>query len=382
VQTTQEGTLRALAGALARRPRAPIGIFPTPLQPMRRLSHHFGRPVYFKRDDLAGLAMGGSKIRILQFTAGEALAQGADTFVAGGYVQSNHPAQVAAAGAALGIPTHVILDVTKGYEPQGNLLLLDLAGAQVRFTRVSSYDGVLAQCQRLAVRLERTGRRPRVMTQTRESRILSVVAYADGFVELDRQLQALDIREADIVVGSGGPTYAGLLLGAIAGGSRCRVHGVPPRGRGAGAKAQVREFITEASALLGVEVMAGSDAVSFLGDGPGVYGEVGRETVAAIRFVAAQEGVYLDPVYGGHAMAAQLRRGRRHAADRPLIFVQTGGAPTVFAYECELASRRILDYASLAPRVDRAARSTRRAHRAGSKSRRPGRHHSRREARQ
>jgi 1-aminocyclopropane-1-carboxylate deaminase/D-cysteine desulfhydrase-like pyridoxal-dependent ACC family enzyme len=169
VHITPQSTLTTLAGALARMPRAPVGIFPTPLQPMRRLSQRFDRPVYFKRDDLAGLAMGGSKIRILQFTAGEALAQGADTFVAGGYVQSNHPAQVAAAGAALGVPTHVILDVTKGYEPQGNLLLLDLAGTQVRFTRVGSYDGVLAQCQRLAVRLEHTGRRPRVLTQTRQS---------------------------------------------------------------------------------------------------------------------------------------------------------------------------------------------------------------------
>jgi hypothetical protein len=125
--------------------------------------------------------------------------------------------------------------------------------------------------------------------------------------------------------------------------------------------------------------MARSDDVSFLGEGPGVYGEVSRDTIAAIRFIAAQEGVYLDPIYGGHAMAALLRRDRRKAADRPLIFVQTGGAPTVFAYERELASRRILEYASLAPRVNRTAKSTRRAHRAGLKSRRPGGHHTRRE---
>jgi L-cysteate sulfo-lyase len=379
VQTTQRGALTALVEALARTPRAPVGVFPTPLQPMRRLSQHFGRPVYFKRDDLAGLAMGGSKIRILQFTAGAALAQGVDTFVAGGYVQSNHPAQVAAAGAALGIPTHVILDVTKGYEPQGNLLLLDLAGTQLQFTRVGSHDGVLARCRRLAVRLEHAGRRPRVMTQTRESRILSVVAYANGFVELDRQLRTLGIREADIVVGSGGPTYAGLLLGAIVGGRRCRAHGVPPRGRGVGAKEQVRELMVEACALLGVEVLARSDDVSFLGDEPGVYGEVSRETVAAIRFVAAQEGVYLDPVYGGHAMAVLLRRDLRNAADRPLIFFQTGGTPTVFAYERELANRRILDYASRAPRVNRAAKSARRARRVGLTSRRPGSHRIRRE---
>jgi D-cysteine desulfhydrase len=198
------------------------------------------------------------------------------------------------------------------------------------------------------------------MTQTRESRILSAVAYADGFVELDRQLGTLGIQEADIVVGSGGPTYAGLLLGAIAAGRRCRAHGVPPRGRGAGAGDQVRAFIVEACALLGVEATARNEDVSLLGDGPGVYGEVGRETLAAIRLIAAHEGVYLDPVYGGHAMAALLRADRRTEAERPLVFVQTGGAPTVFAYERELASRHILDSASRARRVNRAARPTRR----------------------
>lgn len=380
MQTAQHTTLIELTGALGRRPQAPIGVFPTPLAAAPRLSQHFGRPVYLKRDDLAGLAMGGSKIRILRFTAGEALAQGTDTFVAGGYAQSNHPAQVAAAGAALGVPTHVILDVTKGYEPQGNVLLIDLAGARLQFTAVGSYEGVLAQCRRLAGRLERAGRRPRVMTQTRESRILSAVAYAAGFVELEQQLRDRGISGADIVVGSGSATYAGLLLGAVAGGRPYRVYGVPPRGRGPGAREQIREFIVETCAFLGVDVAVRDEDVALLGEGSGNYGEVDRETASAIRFVAAQEGVYLDPVYGGHAMAALLRGGVREGADRPLVFVQTGGAPTIFAYERELASRRVLGHATVAPRVDRAAGRTRRVSRAGSRSRPARGYHTRREA--
>ena len=346
--------LDALAAALARRPQASLGVFPTPLQHMPRLSAHLGRPVYFKRDDLAGLAMGGSKVRILRVTVGDAVAQGADTFVAGGYAQSNHPAQVAAAGAALGVPTYVVLEVTKGFEAQGNVLLIDLAGAHLQFTSAGSYDGVLAECLRLAQRLERRGRRPRVMTQTRESRILSAVAYAGAFVELDQQLHGLGIEEADIVVGSGSATYAGLLLGAVAAGHRYRVHGVPPHGRAAGAQ-QIREFIAEACVVLGVDVEVQDGDVSLLGPGTGVYGEVDRGTLSAIRFVAAKEGVHLDPVYGGHAMAALLRGALRQGSDRPLAFVQTGGAPTVFAYARELASRRVLDRAA-------AMRRTRRRH--------------------
>jgi 1-aminocyclopropane-1-carboxylate deaminase/D-cysteine desulfhydrase-like pyridoxal-dependent ACC family enzyme len=374
------GTFDQLKAGLARCPQAPVGIMPTPLQAMRRLSQHFGRPVYFKRDDLAGLAMGGSKIRILRFTAGDAVARGADTFVAGGYAQSNHPAQVAAAGAALGIPTHVVLDVTKGYEPQGNVLLLDLTGARVRFTSVGSYDGVLAECRRLADRLGRAGRRPQIMTQTHESRVLSAVAYAEAFVELYGQLERAGVHGADVVVGSGGPTYAGLLLGAVAAGCRCRVCGVPPRGRGDGAAEQVKGFAAEAAAALGVDAVPRDSDISVLPDGPGVYGEVDRETVAAIRFVAAREGVHLDPVYGGHAMAVLLRYARPSSKRRPLVFVQTGGAPAIFAYERELATRGIVHHASIVPRIDRTARASRRSRHAESNStRRPGRRRSLRE---
>lgn len=366
-------TFDQLKRGLARLPRAAVGIFPTPLVPAHRLAVRFGRPVYFKRDDLAGLAMGGSKIRVLRFTAGDALARGADTFVAGGFAQSNHPAQVAAAGAALGIPTHVVLDVSNGYEPQGNVLLLDLAGARVGFASAGGYDGVAAACRRLAATLVRAGRRPQIMTQTRESRVLSAVAYADGFVELLGQLDVAGVRDAEIVVGSGGPTYAGLLLGALAAG-RCTVCGAPARGRGGGARGQVAEFVAEAAARLGVDVRARDEDVAFLDRGQGTYGEIDWETVAALRFVASQEGVYLDPVYGGHAMAALLRR-ERHDAGRPLVFVQTGGAPTVFAYERELAGRRILAHASEWPRLDHRVRSGGRTHSRVSRARRPDRDH-------
>jgi 1-aminocyclopropane-1-carboxylate deaminase/D-cysteine desulfhydrase-like pyridoxal-dependent ACC family enzyme len=87
--------------------------------------------VYFKREDLAGLAIGGSKLRILRHTAGDALDRGAALFVAGGYVQSNHPTQVGAVGCVLGIPTELVLDTTKGWEMGGNTLTETIAGRRV-----------------------------------------------------------------------------------------------------------------------------------------------------------------------------------------------------------------------------------------------------------
>ena len=332
--------LDLLAARLARRPHAPVGIFPTPIQRMARLSQRLERPVFFKREDLAGIAIAGSKIRILQHTAGDALDRGANTFVAGGYVQSNHPAQVAAVGCALGVPTELVLDTSKGYEMQGNLLLESLMGIKVHFVREGSYEAIREACLRLVGRLSRRGKRARLLTLTPEIHALSALAYAEGFLELAGQLEAAGIRDADIFVGSGGPTYAGLLLGARAFGGRLRVHGAAPHGLGAGARDRVLAVVRAALALLDLELPVGSDHVSLLGRGEGVYGFAYPASIRAIRKVAAAEGVFLDPVYTGNAMAEVLRWTETHRGDTPVVFLHTGGVTALFAYDRELFGNR------------------------------------------
>ena len=329
-----------LAARLARRPHAPVGIFPTPMQRMARLSQRLGRPVFFKREDLAGIAIAGSKIRILQHTAGDALDRGADLFVAGGYVQSNHPAQVAAVGCALGVPTELVLDTSKGYEMQGNLLLESLMGIKVHVVREGSYEAIREACQRLVGRLGRRGKRARLLTLTPEIHALSALAYAEGFLELAAQLEAAGIRDADIFVGSGGPTYAGLLLGARAYGGRLRVHGAAPHGLGAGARERVLAAVRAALALLDLELPVGPDDVSLVGRGEGVYGFTYPAAIRAIRKVAAAEGVFLDPVYTGNAMAEMLRWTETHRGDTPLVFLHTGGVTALFAYDREVIGPR------------------------------------------
>ncbi|HKV88931.1 MAG TPA: pyridoxal-phosphate dependent enzyme [Candidatus Dormibacteraeota bacterium] len=329
-----------LAARLARRPHAPVGIFPTPLQHMPRLSRQLGRPVYFKREDLAGLAVAGSKIRILQHTAGDALERGAEMFVAGGYVQSNHPTQVAAVGCALGVRTELMLDTTKGWEMQGNLLLSTLMRCKVHYVREGSYEAVRDACLRLVDRLNRRGRRARLLTLTPEIHALAALAYAEGLLELAGQLDAVGVRRADVFVGSGGPTYAGLLLGACADGGRIRVHGAPPHGLGAGAEERVVRVAGAAMQLLDLDVPVRPDDVSLLGRGSGVYGYTYPATVKTIWKVAQAEGVFLDPVYTGTGMAEMLRWAEAHRGETPVVFLHTGGVATLFAYTRELVGGR------------------------------------------
>ena len=325
-----------LAARLARRPRAPVALFPTPLQHMARLSRQLGRPVYFKREDLAGLALAGSKIRILQHTAGDALERGARMFVAGGYVQSNHPTQVAAVGCALGVPTELVLDTTKGWEMEGNMLLSTLMGCTVHYVREASYEAIRDACLRLVNRLNRRRRRARLLTLTPEIHALSALAYAEGLLELAGQLEAVGITGADLFVGSGGPTYAGLLLGARAVGGRIRVHGAAPHGLGRGARERVLRIARAVMQLLKLEVPIRADDVSLLGRGSGVYGYTYPATIKAIWKVAQTEGVFLDPVYTGTGMAELLRWAHAHRGDSPLVFLHTGGVTALFAYEREL----------------------------------------------
>jgi 1-aminocyclopropane-1-carboxylate deaminase/D-cysteine desulfhydrase-like pyridoxal-dependent ACC family enzyme len=329
----------ALANRLKRRPHAPVGIFPTPLQKMPRLSELLGRPVYFKRDDLAGLAVGGSKIRVLQHTAGDALDRGANLFVAGGYVQSNHPMQVAAVGCALGIPTEMVLDTTKGYEVQGNLLLTTLMAVKVHYIRLGSYEAIRDACAHLASRLERRGRRPRLLTLTPEIHVLNALAYAEGFLELAQQLEETGIGRADIFIGSGGPTYAGLVLGAAASGGGLRVHGAPPRGIGAQAE-RVLDIARQAAGAVGLDIPLRLEDVSLLGHGEGVYGFTYPATMQAMRMVAQAEGVFLDPVYTGNVMAEVRAWLKAHPGDRPVVFFHTGGVPALFAFDRELRDAR------------------------------------------
>jgi D-cysteine desulfhydrase len=306
-------------------PRVPLGHFPTPLDPLPRLSAELGVEVLLKRDDLTGLALGGNKIRKLEMLLAEAVSAGADAVVTCGSIQSNHCRCTAAAARKLGLECGLVLFEGRHNEENGNLLLDHLFGALVEVHPVSETP----RAEELMAKLGSRWRRPRVVPYGGSSAV-GAAAYVWGFQELYEQLGG---RSGTLFcVTSSGATHAGLALGqAILGGPR--VIGVPIGESVEVSERRLRPLLDDTAALIeeSAEVVP-----SFLDgyQGPG-YGIPTSAGDGAIRRLARTEGILLDPVYTGKAMAALLAEHVEH--EPPLVFLHSGGVPALFAYAAELS---------------------------------------------
>jgi D-cysteine desulfhydrase family pyridoxal phosphate-dependent enzyme len=310
---------------------------PTPLEPLDRLADAIGTSarLLVKRDDLTGLALGGNKARKLEHLCSEALARGCDTLVTGGGPQSNHARMTAAAANRLGLRCHLAL---AGHEPSqrdGNLLLDELLGATLHFTGAREYYEIESSIETLAGSLATEGRTPFAIPVGGAS-VTGVVAYAAAVDELRSQVE--DPGWIFVADGSGG-THAGLLAG-LGASSATRVVGVDV-GTRPDLDTIVPRLAAEACRATDREPPSGSVVVDHdhVGDG---YGALSSECAEAIRLVARTEGILLDPVYSGKAMAALLDwlREGRIGGDDTVVFWATGGAPALFAgrYESDLTA--------------------------------------------
>lgn len=322
-------------------PRRALGQWPTALQPLQRISARTGGPqIWIKRDDCTGLATGGNKTRKLEFLLGDALAQGCDTLISQGALQSNHARQVAAAGAAAGTPVHLVLtDAVPGrsadYARLGNIQLCRLLGAQVQ---VLAGDADADQhCAALAQQLQAQGAKPYVIPMG-GSNGLGALGYAVAFTELHAQMQALGAPLDAVVLATGsGGTQAGLVLGAALQGWQGRIHGVSVSPDYVLATQRIDKALAEAAQLLGLpaDALRGQPLhVDEAFKGPH-YGVPNAATHQALELAARQEGVLLDPVYSGKGFAGLLAAcapgGVLHGA-RNVVFVHTGGAAALGAY--------------------------------------------------
>jgi L-cysteate sulfo-lyase len=318
--------------------RLGLAHLPTPFEPMKRLSAHLGGPrLWVKRDDCTGVGLGGNKLRKLDYVLKQALAEGCDTLVSGGVVQSNSQRQVAAAAAKLGLACHLavyhgrLAPPSAEYEKTGNALLNRLFGATLHDV---PWDGDRNGAIRtLAERLRSEGRRPYLVPYG-VSNPLGAVGYASTVVEIAEQSAAAGIMPTAIVhcTGSGG-TQAGLVVGARRALPRTRVVGIDIDAEPERVRADVVTYAKGAADLLGqpfdaadVEVVAGHA-------GP-AYGVAHQATIEAIKLGARLEGLVLDPVYSGKGLAgliAMVRSGR-WTKDQDVVFIHTGGAPALFAY--------------------------------------------------
>lgn len=324
---------------LARFPRKRFAHLPTPLEPMENLSRLLGGPnLWIKRDDCTGLAGGGNKTRKLEFLMADAEAEGADTIITQGAVQSNHARQTAAIAARMGYHCHLLLENrTESQDPDflgnGNVLLDEMYGAQLQ--RFAGGTDMNEQMALLAERLKGEGRKPYIIPGGGSNRI-GALGYANAAIELVTQSNDMGLKVDHIVhaTGSAG-TQAGLVAGLTAVHAGIPVLGISVRAERAAQEenvyrlaAETADFIGSAAALTRADVVANSDYVG------GGYGVPTEAMIEAVNLAARHESILLDPVYSGKGMAGLIDQVRQGAfqPNENVVFIHTGGAQALFGY--------------------------------------------------
>lgn len=309
--------------------RVPLAHLPTPLEPMDRLGAHLGMSagaLLVKRDDCTGLAGGGNKARKLEHLCAEALAQGCDTLVTGGGRQSNHVRMTAAAANKLGLDCTVVLAAEDNGHYSGNVVLDLVLRPDIVWAGPLDYypleEAIAAEVDRLAGQ----DKRPYLMPIGGASTV-GALGYVQAADELVGQLGG--VRPALVVTADGsGGTHAGLVAGL---GDHARVLGVDV-GTRPDLLEQVPAKAAATAAHAGRPEPVGTVQLDVDRYGAG-YGEVTDECREALDLAARLEGLILDPVYSGKAMAGLIaaRRAGRIGADDRVVFLHTGGAPALFA---------------------------------------------------
>lgn len=311
-------------------PRRPLALLPTPLHELPRLSTAVGGvPIWIKRDDLTGFALGGNKVRKLEFLLADALRQGADTLVTAGGLQSNHARVTAAAAAAAGLDCHLVLSGSRPERLQGNTALDALLGATLHF--VATGLERTARLVALAEELRRVGRKPYVIP-IGGSVPLGALGYVLALTEVQEACARRGLRpEAIVVAASSGGTQGGLEAGKRLLGWNIRIIGVSADEPAVFLQQASAEMATEALALLGRHETVWPDELTVLGDYVGEgYGASTPASQEAMVLFAKTEGIILDPTYTAKAAAGVLdliRRGEFRG--QGVLFWHTGGLPPV-----------------------------------------------------
>lgn len=336
----QEQTLEQALAKLSRVHLASVR--PTPIEAMPRLSAALGGPpIYIKRDDLTGLAFGGNKTRMLEFSLADAKAQGAEAIVTGAAVQSNYCRQMAAACAKLGMEVHLVVaphrEIDK-HEVQGNAFLQRLFGAKVTVLEDYNKQRQAEALQAKAEELRQAGKKV-YMPRQEDAIDLDAIAYAEAALEIVQQCREQGIDPEYLYVCALDTTQAGLVLGLAYLRSPIQVRGISPSQGVTERTKNMTRIANQAVRRLGIDLRLSErdfdNDDSWVGER---YGIPTGEGIDALHLVAKSEGILLDPVYTGKAMAALIAAIRQGKLDKhsPVLFMHTGGAPALFGYTREV----------------------------------------------
>ena len=328
---------------LAKFPRRRYTEGQTPIEKLSRLSEELGGPtIYMKRDDLLGLAGGGNKTRKLEFLVAEALDQGADTLITCGAVQSNHCRLTLAAAVKEGLQCRLVLEerVPGSYSPQsgGNNFLFRLMGVE-KINVLPGGSDMTAAMQAAADEVASEGRKAYVIPGG-GSNPVGATGYVACAEEILAQTFELGITIDQVVCASGSTgTHAGLITGFNGNNSHIPVIGINVSRPREEQEKLVYDLVQQTADHVGVHSDISADAVRCYDEyvGPG-YSLPTPEMAEAVRMLASLEGILIDPVYTGKAMAGLIDLVRKGIFDKNenILFIHTGGSPALYVYMEEI----------------------------------------------
>lgn len=312
-------------------PRLRLAVLPTPVYRLENLSARLGKNIYIKRDDLTGVALGGNKVRKLEFLLADARRQGARVVLTTGGAQSNHAMLTAACALRLGMEPILLLKARGETRCRGNLLLNRLMGAQVRFLDTDSYQDVYREMDRIVRQREAQGEKC-YRIPVGGSVPLGCLGYVECVRELAEQTRAMGVHIHRIVCATGsGGTHAGVSLGAMLYMPETRVTGMAvdtdPFEK------IVPDLMRRTAELLEWDgPIRDGDVQLRAMYGPG-YAVSSPQGERAMELLARTEGLFLDPVYTGKAFAGLLEMAEEGfpPGEENILFLHTGGAGGLFA---------------------------------------------------
>jgi len=324
---------------LAKFPRRHYTAGKTPIEKLDRLSETLGGPtIYMKRDDLLGLAGGGNKTRKLEYLVADALAQGADTLITCGAVQSNHCRLTLAAAVKEGLKCRLVLEerVPGSYNPEagGNNFLFRLLGVE-KVKVIPGGSDMMKAMQQEGDEVAAEGRLAYIIPGG-GSNPIGATGYVACAQEILGQLfdQRLEIDRVVCASGSTG-THAGLVTGFYGTNSNLPIIGINVSRQKAEQEELVYDLVRQTATHVGVGSEIPRDAILCFGDyvGPG-YSRPTDKMAEAVRMLARLEGILMDPVYTGKAMAGLIDLVRRGYFDKQenILFIHTGGSPALYVY--------------------------------------------------
>ena len=323
--------------------RYPLLFGPSPVHPLDRLTKHLrGARVWAKREDCnSGLAFGGNKTRKLEYLVADALAQGADTLVSIGGVQSNHTRQVAAAAARAGLKAVLVQESWVDWpdpvnDKVGNILLSRIMGADVRLVRAGFGIGFKESWQQALEDVRAGGGTPYAIPAGASDHPLGGLGFANWAEEVRQQEQGLGVFFDTVVVCSvTGSTQAGMIAGFAGQDRPRRLLGIDASAKIDETRAQVAKIARNTAELIGLGRDLRDDEITVLEGWAGdLYGIPVQSTLDAIRLSGSLEAMIIDPVYEGKSMAAliDLVRDGEIPKDSNVLYVHLGGQPALNAY--------------------------------------------------